>query len=155
MKCTCVHVHAKSECLTACVVANISKIRISVSVLPLVMSFVCVEHKARFQSFPSPLHWVYVYIKLCVCLLLAFQCLYVYQCVTSMYVLKYMARSMCVCVCVCVCRCVAQEDMHCTWSGPPSSSSEESGELQDSSVSPSPPSPRRAYKGQIIEKLSV
>ncbi len=67
------------------------------------MSFVCVEHKARFQSFPSPLHWVYVYIKLCVCLLLAFQCLYVYQCVTSMYVLKYMARSMCVCVCVCVC----------------------------------------------------
>ncbi len=56
---------------------------------------------------------------------------------------------------MCVCRCVAQEDMHCTWSGPPSSSSEESGELQDSSVSPSPPSPRRAYKGQNIEKLSV
>lgn len=41
---------------------------------------------------------------------------------------------------VCVCACVAQEDMHWTWSGPPSSSSEESGELQDSSVSCSPPS---------------
>lgn len=81
-------------------VANISKIRISVSVLPLVMSIVCVEHKARFQLFPSPSHCVYVYIKLCVCLLLAFQCLFVYQCATSMYVLKYMAKSVCVCVCV-------------------------------------------------------
>ncbi len=58
MKCACVHVHVKSERLTACMVANISKIRISVSVLPLVMSIVCVEHKARFQSFPSPSHCV-------------------------------------------------------------------------------------------------
>lgn len=54
--------------------------------------------------------------------------------------IKY--RCMHVCVCVHVCMCVAQEDMHWTWSGPPSSSSEESGELQDSSVSGSPPSRR-------------
>jgi len=76
------------------------KICISVSVLPLVMSLcMCVwSIKPDFDNrFPLP-HTAYVYIKLCVGLLLAFQCLFVYQCVTSMYVLKYMAKSVCVCV---------------------------------------------------------
>ena len=48
--------------------------------------------------------------------------------------------------------CVAQEDMHWTWSGPPSSSSEESGELQDSSVSCSAPSRRACIGKRRMEK---
>lgn len=61
--------------------------------------------------------------------------------------IKCMHVMLCAVLYVCLNVCVAHDDMHWTWSGPPSSSSEESGELHDSSVSGSAPS-RRALCGR-------
>lgn len=79
------------------------------------MLFVCVEPDLAERVYLSLTLRVCVCVKPCVCLLLAFQVSNVYQCVT-MYVLKYMAKSMFVCLCMSVVMCGSGgHALHMVW----------------------------------------